>query len=301
MATQTASRPTRSAQPPAPSNVVRMSLGSIVTKGNGLPNRYVTYAVEGWGKTSLAAHYPKPIFIQSRGETGLETLIDAGQLPETPHFPECHTWNDLMGCVDTLLEDEHQFKTVVIDTINGAERLCHEEVCARDFNNDWGERGFMSYQKGPELALTDWRVLLGKLDRLRLEKGMTIVLLAHAKVATFKNPEGPDFDRHSPDIDKRTWSLTHKWADCVLFGKYEVIVSGGTTGEKARKGKGVGQARMMFTQWSAAYDAKNRLGLPPEIEMGDTPVDAWKNFRAAVVAGRAALQQQKPEQNGGQE
>jgi hypothetical protein len=158
-----------------------------------------------------------------------------------------------------------------LDTINGAERLCHEEVCAREFNNDWGERGFASYQKGPELALAEWRVLLGKMDRLRIEKGMTIVLLAHAKVAKFQNPDGPDYDRYSPDVDRRTWSLTHKWADCVLFGKYEVIISGGTTGEKAKKGKGIGQARMMFTQWSAAYDAKNRLGLPPEIEMGDTP------------------------------
>jgi hypothetical protein len=82
MATQTAPRPPRSAQPATPSNVVRMSLQSIVTKGTGLPNRYVVYAVEGFGKTSLAAHYPKPIFIQSRGETGLETLIDAGQLPK---------------------------------------------------------------------------------------------------------------------------------------------------------------------------------------------------------------------------
>ena len=74
---------------------------------------------------------PAPIFVQSRGETGLETLIDSGQIQETPHFPECQDWNEYMGCLDAVLEDEHDRKTLVVDTLNGVERLMHEHVCAR--------------------------------------------------------------------------------------------------------------------------------------------------------------------------
>lgn len=272
----------RAAAPP-------ITLASISSAGAGLPNRYILHAVEGWGKTSLAAQCPKPIFIQSKGETGLQTLIDANQLPETPHFPECHTWDEMLGCVQALIDSEHDYKTLAIDTLNGGERLCHEHVCARDFGGDWGERGFTSYQKGPEVALADWRVLLSKLDELRIGKKMTIFALCHTKVTSFKNPLGADYDRFQPDVDKRTWSLSHKWSDVVLFGNFETAVSAVKENKKTgeQKGKGIGgKQRMLYTERDAAYDAKNRLGLAPEIEMGESPAQGWANFLAAIKAGR---------------
>jgi hypothetical protein len=264
----------------------RPPLSTITGKGSGLPNRYVIHGVEGWGKTSFGAHFPKPIFVETKGETGLETLIDAGQLMEIPHFPEVQTWAELLGAIDTLLEEKHEYKAFVLDTLNGAERLCHEHVCARDFEGNWTDRGFMGYMRGFEVSLADWRELLAKLDRLRIERRMTIILICHTKVSTFKNPEGPDYDRYCPDCNAKTWSLTHKWADVVLFGNYEVVVSGGSTGEKAKKGKGIAQSRVLYTERHASYDAKNRLGLTPEIEMGDSVAKAWGNFAAAVKAGR---------------
>jgi hypothetical protein len=269
----------------------RPSLSTVTGKGSGLPNRYILHGVEGWGKTTFGAKFPSPIFIQTRQETGLDTLIDAGRLPDIPHFPgEAGSWSELLGMIDALIEDEHSYRTFVLDTLNGAERLCHEAVCDREFDGIWGDKGFGGYQRGFEVSLSDWRVFLGKLDRLRNERKMTIILLCHTKVATFKNPEGPDYDRYQPDCNAKTWGLTHKWSDVVLFGNYEVVVSGGTTGDKAKKGKAFGQTRMMYTERHASYDAKNRLGLPAEIEMGSTPDEGWQNFAAAVRAGRATAQ-----------
>ena len=265
----------------------RLSLSDVTGKGSGLPNRYILHAVEGWGKTSFGAQTPKPIFLQARGETGLETLIDNGQLPDVPHFPEVQTWSETLGAIDALLNEEHGYKTLCMDTLNGFERLCHEHVCARDFKSDWTDGGFMGYQRGFEVSLADWRELLGKLDALRLQKRMAIMLLCHTKVATFKNPEGPDFDRYQPDMTNKTWSLSHKWADVVLFGNFEVTVDGGKTGDKPKKGKGAGgQQRMLYAERHASYDAKNRLGLPVEIEMGGSSPEAWANFVVALKAGR---------------
>src|SRR6516162_8165348 len=99
----------------------RPSISEITGKGSGLPNRYVLHAVEGWGKTSFGAQTPKPIFVQTRGETGLETLIDAARLPEVPHFAETLTWDELSSQIDALVEDEHDYRTLVLDTLNGAE------------------------------------------------------------------------------------------------------------------------------------------------------------------------------------
>jgi hypothetical protein len=250
--------------------------------------------VEGWGKTSFGAQAPKPVFIQTGGETGLETLIDAGRLPETPHFPAIQTWEDLLGAIECLRVEDHPYKTLVGDTLNGAEQLCHRFICDRDFNGQWGNQGFGSYNKGYEVSLPEWTRFLAELDKLRSERKMAILWLCHTKVKPFKNPEGPDYDRYQPDVHEKTWGLSHKWADCVLFGNFEVTVQ--TDKPDAKRGKGVGGAfRMLYTERHAAYDAKNRLGLPGEVEMGDSPADAWASFMAAVKQGRHAKQQQ-PEQ-----
>lgn len=253
----------------------------IRTKGSGLPSRLIVHAVEGFGKTSFAAQAPSPIVLMARGETGLETLIDSGQLGETPHFPELQTWHELMSAIEWLTTTDHEHKTVVLDTINGFERLCHESVCDRDFNGNWTDKGFMGYMRGYETSLADWRLFLNALDRLRMAKKMAIICLCHTKVNTFKNPEGPDYDRYQPDMHHKTWGLTHKWADHVLFGNFYTEVV-----EDKNRGKGKdGQTRLLYTVRHAAYDAKNRASLPEEIDCGKSAAEAWANFRAALKGG----------------
>jgi len=200
---------------------VGMSLKDITSKTNKLPNRYGLHAVEGWGKTSLAAQFPKPIFIQTRGETGLETLIDAGRLPETPHFPEIMSWPDLRQTVRLLGGGGHAHKTLVVDTLNGAQNLCFEDVCRRQFSNDRDK--FVSFGRGPAVAAEEWRAFLQELDEVRQKQKMIIFCLVHTKVTKFKNPEGSDFDRYQPELDgsvakaelrKRGDSeLIDRWAD----------------------------------------------------------------------------------------
>jgi hypothetical protein len=287
----------RSARPSQPTSttIKRPSLSDVSTSGNKLPNRIILHAVEGFGKTSFAAQVPNVIFIQTRGETGLETLIDAGQLPGVPHLPEVNSFPELLGAIDFLTNEDHPFRALALDVINGAERLCHEEVCRRDFNGEWGDKGFGSYQKGYDVAIADWTEFLVRLDKLRATRKMGILMLCHTKVATFKNPEGPDYDRYQPDMNAKTWATTHKWADVVLFGNFETVVTGGSAGDgskQGRKGKGAGgSVRMMYAERTAAYDAKNRLGLPSEIEMGGSPAEAWANFQAARKAGQGAVAQ----------
>jgi len=267
----------------------RLSLADITNKGSGLPNRYIIPGVEGIGKTSFAAYAPSPIFIETRGETGLETLIDAGRLPPIPHFPELQSWGEMTSAIQQLLDGEHSYRTLVIDTLNGAERLCHEMICARDFKGDWGEHGFSNYQKGYEIALADWRNFLASLDMLREVRKMSILCLCHVRVKTFKNPEGADYDRWTPDIHEKTWGLTHKWSDAVLFMNYETFVN---EKDPKKKGKATStQQRIMFTERHAAYDAKNRFGLPSEIELGNSGQEAWNAFLNTLKQAKAENKQ----------
>lgn len=287
MATATAPRLTQSG--------TKLSIADLQTKGKGLPNRHIWHMVEGWGKTSLGAQAPSPVFLMSQGETGLETLIDNGRLPDVPHFPECQAWGEVREGVRVLIDEDHAFKTLVVDTANGMEKLCHQFICDRDFQGNWGERGFAGYGRGPEVALPEWTLFLNDLDRLREKRRMSIILLCHTKVKPFKNPMGADFDRYMPDMHEKTWGISHKWADVVLFGNFEAIVLGGEVRDdgKHKKGKaGDGAAaRIVYTEKRSAFDAKNRLGLAPEIEVSsESAAEAWKQIVSAIKAAKGVAQ-----------
>jgi hypothetical protein len=221
----------------------------------------------------------------TRSETGLLTLIDAGQVPETVHFPELATWVDLLAAIDALTTEPHDYRTLVIDTLNGAERLCHEHVCQRDFGGNWGRDGFTAYMTGYDVALAEWRRFLDALDRLRATRCMSILALAHTKITPFRNPEGADYDhRYTVDLHHKTWSLTHMRADLVLFANFVAHVD-------ARKGDGKSKAkgrsrRVIYTTRTAAYDAKNRHGLPEQLDAGHSAAEAWAKFVAALQAGK---------------
>jgi hypothetical protein len=260
-----------------------LSLDRVTTAGRQLPSRILLHAPEKWGKTSFAAQAPRPIVLMTRGEDGLRSLIDAGQLPETAHLDGCaEAWADVLAVLHELIVKEHAYQTLVIDTLNGAERLCHEHICERQFGGDWSERGFNSYQVGYRAAVAEWLKLLQALDRLREARNMGLLLLCHSKISSFRNPEGPDYDRYVPDLNKETWGVTHKWCDMVLFGQFETYLD---SKDHTRKSKARGgQQRVLLTERHAAYDAGNRQGLPAEIELGDSPSQAWEAFRAALKA-----------------
>jgi hypothetical protein len=227
----------------------------------------------------------------TKGETGLVTLIDASRVPTTPHFPELQTWPDLFSAIDVLTRESHDYRTLVIDTLNGAERLCHEYVCQRDFGGKWGRDGFTSYMTGYEIALAGWRGFLDALDQLRSVRRMSILVLAHTKISTFRNPEGADYDRYTVELHHKTWGLTHKWADMVLFTNFVAHVDArknGTTGKATG-----GSRRAIYTIRTAAWDAKNRHGLPEEIDAGASAAEAWANLSAAMKTAKQ-LQQESP-------
>lgn len=246
----------------------------------------VIYGPPGIGKTSVGAATPSPVFLVDNQEDGINTLKASRLVAEDiPVLPPATAWEDVLGQLDALAAGEHTYKYLVIDTFGGLERLCHEYVCRRDFKGDWGDKGFASYAKGYEVSLPEWRMMLNKLDRLRTDRGMGVVALAHSLVRPFKNPEGEDYDRFIADMHHKTWAVTHKWADMILFSNYYVEVDKGRTGRERAKGKG-GQVRFFNTEHHAAYDAKNRHGLPAEIAMGDSGKEAWENLRNEIKAAR---------------
>lgn len=240
----------------------------------------VLNAVEGFGKTTFGAYSPAPLILMARGETGYDTLLAAGRVPQVPAYV-VETWEDALGWLDQLIEDPQDRKTLVLDATGGYERLCHEYVCRTKFQNKWGDDGFMSFHKGYDVAVSEWVLLLNRIERLKSERHMGIVMLGHSKVASFKNPIGADFDRYTGDVHAKTWGPTAKCADAVLFGNFFTVVDK----EKQGKGKGIGGTdRVIYTERRDAWDAKNRYGMAPEIWLTDIPPqEMWNTVYAEIV------------------
>lgn len=276
----TAARPQPQQQPRK-----RLSLSDTIKGSRNLPPRIVIYGRPAVGKTSVAVEAKDPYVIMSPGETGLHTLMDAGSVPQDIPNIEVGTWLDYVGLLDDLRTKEHQRKTLVVDVLNGMEKLANHHICATQYGGDMTDRGFMSFQAGYRtVAAGVWKEHLIALDRLR-ERGMMIVLLAHTSVGNHKNPQGNDYNRWFPAFDgKPTWEQTFAWADMVLFADYEVATSK-EKGESKAKATG-GNQRVLRTVWDAAYDAKNRFNLPQEIEMGESGKEAWSNLMAAMEAAK---------------
>ena len=84
--------------------------------------------------------------------------------------------------------------------------------------------------------------------------------------------------------------MTHKWADSVLFLNFETHVDAGRRRGK-RQGTG-GSRRKLYTEHTAAFDAKNRHGLPAEIDGGQGAAELWANLAAAMRAARSTTTRQ---------
>lgn len=279
---------TRQPRPSLPANgavAKRTTLSDIRKSGRGLPSRVILHGVGGVGKTSWAAYSPKPLFILSPGETGLETLIDSGQVPERD-FVEFTDWLDLMAFLqDVVRNGEHDYKSLVFDVLDGLVGVAKSWALPNKFDGDDGPKGWNNFAAGERfIASAMWPEFLSLLDRIREDRKMAIIGLAHTAVTTFKNPRGPDYDRFVPAMYKDIWALTYGWADMALFANHETYTEQ-AKGEKKGKAFG-GQSRTIQTTRDATADAKNRHGMTDPIPMGETGKEAWDNFIAAVKAGR---------------
>jgi hypothetical protein len=265
--------------PPAPRPTTpRPTLAAVTTATKKLPSRILLHGVQKWGKTSWAAQAPAPVFLCTRGEDGLDTLIDAGELPPTAHFPgTLDRWADILGAVREL-EGQHSHRTAVLDTVNGAARLAEEQVTEARYDGDFEK--FDAFGKGGQRVLPLIIELTQALDRLRA-RGMSIILLAHSVVKNVKNPQGLDYPFWGPPLLPAVQEHLDRWCDAILFGEFEVTVQ--SKDAKATKGKAAEhQARVIKTECRATYSAGNRLGLPEEIECGASAAEAWANFMTAL-------------------
>jgi hypothetical protein len=246
----------------------RMTLAAVHRGTREAPDRILLVGVEGIGKSTFGANAPNPIFLAA--EDGIRHL-------DTASFPEPKTYLDVLDAIQTLATSEHPYRTLVVDTLDWLEPLIAAHVCER---NGWADPEVPGYGKGWVAVTAEWRNLLLALDRLRIAKGMEIILLAHATLRNVTNPSGPDYSRYEGKLNKGALALVKEWTDTNLFAIHEEFVQKGK-GELKAKVSSSGR-RIMHTERGAGWDAKNRHNLPPVLALD------YAEYAAARAAGRPA-------------
>jgi hypothetical protein len=219
-----------------------------------VPPRICIYGSHGIGKSTIASQFPNPIFIST--EDGLDSL-------DVVSFPKATEILDVVDNIKTLIKENHEYRTVVVDTVDWLiEPLIQKSV------DDSHEAKELAYGKGQMLVAEEFREILQGLDHLRLKKNMNVVLVAHSSVTKFEDPRTEPYDRYEPKLPKRCNALLQEWTDVIAFCAFKILIRKSDSGFNNTKNRGVttGERLLHFVE-NPAYVAKNRYQCPEEIEM----------------------------------
>lgn len=239
--------------------------------------RIVLYGVEGVGKTTFAAQFPFAVFSDTEGSTLPYDNIDRLDPDNCP----IKSYQQLKQQATYILNNPNSCGTYVIDTFDWAERLISDDLCAK---YKWASLDTLDYGKGYTYLYEECGRFLDVLTSIT-ESGTNVVLNCHSQVRKSELPEEMGaYDRWELKLQKKVAALVKEWADIILFANFktEVLAATGDFNKKSYKATG-GTKRVMYTERSACWDAKNRFGLPMEVPFeynsiahiftGKTPVD----------------------------
>ncbi|HJC24962.1 MAG TPA: ATP-binding protein [Candidatus Eisenbergiella merdavium] len=233
--------------------------------------KVVVYGPEGIGKSTFASRFPEPLFIDTEGST---KELDVARTPAPS------SWTMLKEQIRYVISHPEICRTLVVDTIDWAEQLCVEDICTSHQKKGIEDFG---YGNGYVYVREEFGRFLNLLNDV-VEKGIHVVLTAHAQMRKFEQPdEMGAYDRWEMKLGKKTSSqtspLVKEWADMLLFANYKTYSV--AVDDKGKKHKAQGGKRVMYTQHHPCWDAKNRYGLPDEVDFDYSVI-------AGIISGSAA-------------
>lgn len=240
------------------------------------PPRIMVYGPQKIGKSTFAAMAPDPVFIQT--EDGLDGLRDTAGTPiNVPTFPLARTLAEVIDYIGLLYSSPHDRKTVAIDSADWLEALIWKRVAE---DNKVGSIEEIGYGKGYIFALSHWRMILDGLNALRDQRGMAVILIAHAQIKRFEAPDQKaSYDRYLPKLHHSAAALIQEAVDVIGFANWDVQIAEEQVGFNQKVKRGTGQGlRTLRMEERPAFLAGSRYKMPPQIPL------SWPDFAAAFAA-----------------
>jgi hypothetical protein len=232
-----------------------ISLSDLQTVRADKPPRVLLYGPPKIGKTTLAAEFPAPVYIQTEEGTPKDLEIVS--------FGNIGTFSDVLDAIAALYSEDHNFRTLVVDSLSALEPMVWRETCQR---NGWTSIETPGYGKGYVEADLVWQEFITAVTSLRRDKNMGVVLIAHSEIKRIEDPIVGPLDRYLVQLHKRAVDIIHKDVDIIAFVNYRISVqeTKGAFNKTHRKGVGAGERIIHFAD-RPGFMAGNRCGLPDEV------------------------------------
>lgn len=231
------------------------------------PYFILLYGSDGTGKSTFAGDAPSPIFIgPEKGSSHLNVS----------RAEDINSWEDVVKSVHYLSTQPHDFKTAAFDSLDWLEPLLWDHICKQE-NVKSIDEAFGGFGKGYNYALNLWGDFIKSLEQLR-DKGLNIIAIAHAQVKTFNDPNQQlPYDRYMLKLNDKAAAKWREAVDVVGFANFEDTVFKLNKTDRKAKATG-GEIRKLYVERRPAFDAKNRLGLPPELALSWSEFDRLANL-----------------------
>lgn len=236
--------------------------------------RIVLLGVEKIGKTTFACGAPNPVLLPIKGEEGADAM-------DVAKFPTVKNYSEVIDAISTLYSEEHDYKTIIIDSASTLEPIIHEATCKRTGANSI-EQVHGGFGKGYTETLSEWRNITDGLDALREHRDMTSIIIGHVAVKPFNDPTADSYDSYVFDVHKGAAAALMRWSDAILFANRRVAVKKEDAGFNKTKARATGgDDRYLYTQKRAAHPGGGRgiYGqLPYELPL------SWQAYSDAIAA-----------------
>jgi len=190
------------------------------------------------GKSTFASQSPNAIFLAT--EAGLNAL-DVYQMPIS-------NWEEFLEACSLIAKGNHEFKTVVIDTLDNLYRYCADYVCKK---LGVGHESEAAHGKAYGVIKNELIRVLSKLALLPYG----LILISHSQDKEMQTRTG-SVVRTVPTIPESFRQVVIGLVDLILYCDVEAVED-----EEGKRH----QVRVAKTKPNAAYDAGDRFNRLPEV------------------------------------
>jgi|10_taG_2_1085330.scaffolds.fasta_scaffold07334_7 hypothetical protein len=234
----------------------------------------------GSGKTWFGLSAPSPFLINADdgaaevlARKGLEYSLDV--VPGESAALDAEKWKEVGSTLMQLRDADHGFKTLVVDSLDGMEKLYQAAVCADKDKNSMED---FDYGKGYVFARGKLQKFLNMLKQIRDKRDMEVIICAHTDIKDVNDPRVGTYSTHVLKLHKNANGDVREWSDALLFLAYahKKVHDRGKFG-KVDSTLEQGEERYLLTQGGRGVQCKNRYNLPSELyaEDGEELYDAY--------------------------
>ena len=166
------------------------------------------------GKTSFACKFPKPLLLWT--EAGAHGI----NVPKYPMDKPVEDWMSLLKLIAAVKTQDHDRQTLILDTVDMAQRLATSYVIEKDYKGD--PALFEAYKSGYRPLREQFRRLLNGLAQVRAARNMNIVIISHEGQHRGASVHGDDYKQQGANLETECWKQLRDFSDQIGYAGVKI-------------------------------------------------------------------------------